>query len=69
MAVISTPDGRIFEDALRREVCKERGLMIEVLHLPGADALPDVSEEPGPYRLDFHYRCTLITDLARCVQD
>lgn len=58
MAVISTPDGRISEDALRREVCEQLRIVIEVLRPPGADVVPYVSEEPGPYRLDFCYRCT-----------
>ena len=53
----SSPDD-VIEDALRREVCEELGIEIEVLRLLRADAVPYVSEEPGPYRLDFYYRCT-----------
>ena len=30
----------------------------EVLRLLRVDAVPYVSEEPGPYRLDFYYRCS-----------
>jgi len=48
--------GRI-EDALRREVDEELGIRIDVHSLVRVDAVPYVSEEPGPYRLDFYYRC------------
>ena len=53
----SSPDDAI-EEALRREVCEELGIEIEVLRLLRVDAVPYVSEEPGPYRLDFYYRCS-----------
>ena len=53
----SSPDD-VIEDALRREVCEELGIEVEVLRLLRADAVPYVREEPGPYRLDFYYRCT-----------
>jgi len=53
----SSPDD-VIEDALRREVCEELGIEIKVLRLLRADAVPYVSEEPGPYRLDFYYRCS-----------
>ena len=53
----SSPDD-VIEDALRREVCEELGIKVEVLRLLRADAVPYVCEEPGPYRLDFYYRCT-----------
>ena len=33
------------------------GIEIEILRLTKIDAVPYVPEEPGPYRLDFHYRC------------
>jgi len=52
----SSPDD-VIEDALRREVGEELGIEIEVLRLLRVDAVPYVSEEPGPYRLDFYYRC------------
>jgi 8-oxo-dGTP pyrophosphatase MutT (NUDIX family) len=53
----SSPDD-VIERALRREVREEIGIEIDVLHLLRVDAIPYVSEEPGPYRLDFYYRCT-----------
>jgi len=53
----SSPDDAI-EEALRREICEELGIEIEVLRLLRVDAVPYVSEEPGPYRLDFYYRCS-----------
>jgi 8-oxo-dGTP pyrophosphatase MutT (NUDIX family) len=53
----SSPDDAI-EQALRREVCEELGIEIEVLRLLRVDAVPYIPEEPGPYRLDFYYRCS-----------
>ena len=53
----SSPDN-VIEDALRREVREELSLKIDVHTLLRVDAVPYVSEEPGPYRLDFYYRCT-----------
>lgn len=53
----SSPDDAI-EEALRREVCEELGIEIEVLRLLRVDAVPYIREEPGPYRLDFYYRCS-----------
>jgi 8-oxo-dGTP pyrophosphatase MutT (NUDIX family) len=47
----------VIEEALRREVWEELGIELEVLRLLRVDAVPYVSEEPGPYRLDFYYRC------------
>ena len=52
----SSPDD-VIEDALRREVDEELGIRINVHSLVRVDAVPYVSEEPGPYRLDFYYRC------------
>jgi 8-oxo-dGTP pyrophosphatase MutT (NUDIX family) len=52
----SSPDD-VIEEALRREVCEELGIRVDVQRLLRADAVPYVSEEPGPYRLDFYYRC------------
>ena len=52
----SSPDD-VIEDALRREVREELGLKIDVHALLRVDAVPYVSEEPGPYRLDFYYLC------------
>jgi 8-oxo-dGTP pyrophosphatase MutT (NUDIX family) len=45
------------ESALRREVWEELGIEITAIRLLRVDAIPYVSEEPGPYRLDFYYRC------------
>lgn len=46
------------ESALRREVWEELGIEITAIRLLRVDAIPYVSEEPGPYRLDFYYLCT-----------
>ena len=48
----------MIESALRREVLEELGIEITVISLLRIDAIPYVSEEPGPYRLDFYFRCT-----------
>jgi len=47
----------IVESALRREIFEELGIEIEIADLLYLDAVPYVPEEPGPYRLDFFYRC------------
>lgn len=47
----------VIEIALRREVEEELGLAIDVDRLLRIDAIPFVVEEPGPYRLDFFFRC------------
>ena len=47
----------VVETALRREVLEELGIEIEVISMLRIDAIPYVSEEPGPYRLDFYFRC------------
>ena len=52
----SLPDD-VIESALRREVLEELGIEITVISLLRIDAIPYVSEEPGPYRLDFYFRC------------
>jgi 8-oxo-dGTP pyrophosphatase MutT (NUDIX family) len=51
-----SPDN-VIEAALRREVAEELGINISILHLLRIDAIPFVPEEPGPYRLDFYFRC------------
>jgi 8-oxo-dGTP pyrophosphatase MutT (NUDIX family) len=51
----STDD--VIESALRREIREELGIEIAVLGLLRIDAIPYVAEEPGPYRLDFYFRC------------
>ncbi len=47
----------IIEASLRREIFEELGIEIEIIRLTKIDAVPYVPEEPGPYRLDFYYRC------------
>jgi len=47
----------VIESALRREISEELGFEITVIGLLRIDAIPYVSEEPGPYRLDFYFRC------------
>jgi 8-oxo-dGTP pyrophosphatase MutT (NUDIX family) len=48
----------VIESALRREIFEELGIEITVIGLIRIDAIPYVAEEPGPYRLDFYFRCT-----------
>lgn len=52
----ASPDD-VIESALRREVWEELGIEIDGLRLLRIDAIPYVVEEPGPYRLDFYFRC------------
>jgi 8-oxo-dGTP pyrophosphatase MutT (NUDIX family) len=47
----------VIEAALRREILEELGIEIAVIRLLRIDAVPYVAEEPGPYRLDFYFRC------------
>ena len=47
----------VIESALRREVREELGIEITVTRLLRIDAIPYIAEEPGPYRLDFYFRC------------
>jgi 8-oxo-dGTP diphosphatase len=47
----------VIESALRREVSEELGIEITVIRLLRIDAIPYIAEEPGPYRLDFYFRC------------
>lgn len=47
----------ILEQTLKREVGEELGIAIEDISLLRVDAVPYVAEEPGPYRLDFYFRC------------
>src|SRR5215831_20294024 len=51
----STDD--VIERALRREIHEELGIEIIVIRLLRIDAIPYIAEEPGPYRLDFYFRC------------
>lgn len=50
------PDN-VIESALQREVFEELGIDIKVIRLLRIDAIPYVAEEPGPYRLNFYFRC------------
>lgn len=47
----------VIEAALRREILEELGIEITVIRLLRIDAIPYIPEEPGPYRLDFYFRC------------
>ena len=47
----------VIESALRREIFEELGIEITVIGLLRIDAIPYIAEEPGPYRLDFYFRC------------
>jgi 8-oxo-dGTP pyrophosphatase MutT (NUDIX family) len=47
----------VIESALRREISEELGIEITVISLLRIDAIPYIVEEPGPYRLDFYFRC------------
>jgi 8-oxo-dGTP pyrophosphatase MutT (NUDIX family) len=53
----ASPDDAI-EQTLRREIWEELGIGIEQTRLLRIDAVPYVAEEPGPYRLDFYFRCS-----------
>ncbi len=48
----------VLESTLRREVYEELGIEIVIGKIVRIDAVPYVPEEPGPYRLDFYFRCT-----------
>ena len=52
----ASPDD-VIESALRSEVGEELGIGIGAVRLLRVDAVPYVPAEPGPYRLDFYYRC------------
>lgn len=52
----ASPDD-VIEATLRREVWEELGIGIDEIQLLRVDAVPYVVEEPGPYRLDFYFRC------------
>jgi 8-oxo-dGTP pyrophosphatase MutT (NUDIX family) len=47
----------VIESALRREISEELGIELTVMGLLRIDAIPYIPEEPGPYRLDFYFRC------------
>jgi 8-oxo-dGTP pyrophosphatase MutT (NUDIX family) len=52
-----TSSDDVIESALRREILEELGIEITVISLLRIDAVPYIAEEPGPYRLDFYFRC------------
>lgn len=52
-----TSSDDVIESALRREILEELGIEIIVVSLLRIDAIPYIAEEPGPYRLDFYFRC------------
>ena len=52
----ASPDD-VIEAALRREVWEELGIEVGDVRLLRIDAIPYIEEEPGPYRLDFYFRC------------
>jgi 8-oxo-dGTP pyrophosphatase MutT (NUDIX family) len=52
-----TSSDDVIESALRREILEELGIEITVIRLLRIDAIPYIAEEPGPYRLDFYFRC------------
>jgi 8-oxo-dGTP pyrophosphatase MutT (NUDIX family) len=52
----ASPDD-VIEATLRREIWEELGIGIESITFLRVDAVPYVAEEPGPYRLDFYFKC------------
>ena len=58
----------VIESALRREILEELGIEINVISLLRVDAIPYIAEEPGPYRLDFYFRCAPRTGFAELRQ-
>lgn len=59
----------VLESALRREVEEELRIEITGVRLLRVDAIPYVAEEPGPYRLDFYYRCYPEQGFAKLRED
>jgi 8-oxo-dGTP pyrophosphatase MutT (NUDIX family) len=59
----------VLESALRREVEEELSIEITGVRLLRVDAIPYVAEEPGPYRLDFYYRCFPQQGFAKLRED
>lgn len=59
----TSPDD-VMETTLRREILEELGIEIETIHLLCVDARPYIEEEPGPYRLNFYYRCSPVQGFA-----
>ena len=48
----------LIQSTLRREILEEIGIGIQAVELIRIDAIRYIPEEPGPYRLDFYFRCT-----------
>jgi 8-oxo-dGTP pyrophosphatase MutT (NUDIX family) len=59
----------VLESALRRELTEELGIEITAVRLLRVDAIPYVKEEPGPYRLDFYFRCLPQQGFAKLRED
>ncbi|KXX65527.1 NUDIX hydrolase [Marichromatium gracile] len=59
----ASPDD-VLEATLAREVEEELGLAIAGVELLRVDAVPYIPEEPGPYRLDFYFRCHPVAGFA-----
>jgi len=54
----------VLEATLKREVWEELGIGVEVISMLRVDAVPYIPEEPGPYRLDFYFRCIPVGGFA-----
>jgi 8-oxo-dGTP pyrophosphatase MutT (NUDIX family) len=61
----SSSEDDVLESALRRELVEELGIEVTAVRLLRVDAVPYVEEEPGPYRLDFYFRCIPKQGFAR----
>ncbi len=59
----------VLESALRRELTEELGIEITAVRLLRVDAVPYIKEEPGPYRLDFYFRCLPQQGFAKLRED
>ena len=64
----ASPDD-VLEATLRREVLEELGIEITGIRLLRLDAIPYIEEEPGPYRLDFYFRCAPAQGFAALRED
>lgn len=52
-----SPDD-VIEATLQKEVMEELGITVDIVRMLRTDAVPYISEEPGPYRLTFYFLCT-----------
>ena len=64
----ASPDDAIVA-TIKREVWEELGIDTTVIRLIRIDAIPYVEEEPGPYRLDFYFRCVPQQGFVRLRRD